>query len=132
MDYAEQHKLGKNNEFLQEHKMEEENNENKVLSGHELKNQYLQNLEDLVTKTLCFNESPKANLAPKLTLSRCVSRNGNALLCMWQRDNSRLKQNKTKNQNVGVSLQYLPTFYVIATFNESLVETNQRKQSLVW
>ena len=72
------------------------------------------------------------NLGDKLAISHSVSLSGNPFLCMWQPMKSRLSKNKNKlNHNttdVGISLQYLPTFYVVATTYKKL--TNQNRHLL--
>ena len=92
----------------------------------------LERLKNLALGESDLKKRLGVNLGDKLAISHSVSLSGNPFLCMWQPMKSRLSNNKNKlNHNttdVGISLQYLPTFYVVATTYKS---SNNRNRHLL-
>ena len=122
-------KLIEEKELVKENTMEEGNSDSEKSKHNKGSNfDHLKELEDLVVNDFSLKGSLEHNLDDKFSISYSITSNGNPFLCMWQPMKSRLS-NKTdtnhKTTSVGISLQYLPTFYVVATTQSSLVNQNK-------
>ena len=123
MENAMEINLTEGQEMIKETLMGKDDSSDKLSSKYK-KSKYhqLEKLEDLVVGGLAIKRRSEDNLDEKLAFSYSVSSNGNPFLCMWQPMNSRLRNknySNNKSTDVGISLQYLPTFYVVATIHQS-------------
>ena len=122
-------KLIEEKELVKENTMEEGNPDPEKLKHHTGSNfDHLKEMKDLVVNDLSLKSSLEDKLDDKFAISYSMTSNGNPFLCMWQPMKSRLS-NKTesnhKTTSVGILLQYLPTFYLVATTQSSLVNQNK-------